>query len=351
MAGSSFLWLVVLDCFFGGCNNINNCSLILSCKFRVEVMPLNSVIVRAPASSANLGPGFDVFGLALQQPYDKVTLVNVSKGVKIHVSGLLAETISVSPEYNTAGVVACRMIQEFSLKSGVLVKIEKGVLPGRGLGSSAASAAGVAFGMDRMFGLCLSTEELIRFAAKGEVASAGSEHADNVSAAICGNFVIIKSYDPLEIVKLKAPPNMEICLAIPHMKTQANKTQKARSVVPKSVPLDKVVHNVGNAAALACGFALGDVDLIGRSMSDAIVEPARAFMIPGYQEVREKAFSAGACGVTISGAGPTMLAVVNKEKVDSQRVLRAMKEGFGFVGLDSTVFVTKPGRGTCPMEA
>jgi homoserine kinase len=314
-------------------------------------MPLSNVIVRAPASSANLGPGFDVFGLALDQPYDKVTLVSAPKGVKIHVSGLLAATISVSPEFNTAGVVASRMIQEFSLNAGVMVKIEKGILPGRGLGSSAASAAGVAFGMNCLFDLGLSLEELIHFAAKGEVASAGSEHADNVSAAICGGFVIIRSYDPLQVVKLKSPVNLEVCLAVPHMVTMPNKTQKARSVVPKSVPLDKVVRNVGNAAALASGFALGDVDLIGQSMCDAIVEPARAFMIPGYKEVKEKAFSSGACGVTISGAGPTMLAIVNKEKVDSQKVLKGMKEGFKSAGLDSTVFVTVPGRGTCLMEA
>jgi homoserine kinase len=320
-------------------------------QFRVETMPLRSVIVRAPASSANLGPGFDVFGLALEQPYDKVTLGSAPQGVKIHVSGLLAQTISEIPECNTAGIVASRMIEEFSLRTGVMVKVEKGVLPGRGLGSSAASAAGVAFGMDRLFDLRLSTEELIRFAAKGEAASAGSEHADNVSAAICGGFVIIRSYNPLQIVRLKAPLNLEVCLAIPHMKTPPNKTQKARSVVPKNVPLDKVLRNVGNAAALASGFALGDVDLIGQSMCDVIVEPERAFMIPGYREVKEKAFSAGACGVTISGAGPTMLAVVNKEKVESQKVLMAMKEGFRIVGLDSTVFVTIPGKGTCLMEA
>jgi len=204
--------------------------------------------------------------------------------------------------------------------------------------------------MNRMFDLELSTEELIRLAAKGEVASAGSEHADNVSAAICGDFVIIRSYNPMQIVNLKAPTNMEICLAIPHMITQANKTQKARAVIPKSVPLEKVLQNVGNAAAMASGFATGNVDLIGQSMMDAIVEPARAFMIPGFQKVKEKALSAGACGVTISGAGPTVLAILDAEKVVSSKILKAMKEGFKLAGLDSTVFVTKPGKGACLME-
>ncbi len=309
-------------------------------------MSLSQVVVRAPATSANLGPGFDVFGLALDQPSDKVTLLPASSGVKIQVSGVLAETISLVPEKNTAGVVATQMLEEFSLRAGVVVKIEKGIWPSRGLGSSAASAAAVAYGLNHMFNLKLRQEDLIRLAAKGEVASAGFEHADNVSAAICGDFVIIRSYNPLKIVNLKAPLEMEICVAFPHTIAPAKKTEKARAVIPKTVPLDRVVHNVGKAAAMASGFALGDVDLIGESMSDAIVEPARAFLVPGYHKVKEKALKAGACGVAISGAGPAMLAIVNKRKADSTKVAAAMKEGFRSAGLNSSAFVTKPGTGT-----
>jgi homoserine kinase len=313
-------------------------------------MPLSQVTVKAPATTANLGPGFDVFGLALQQPNDKVTLTPIPKGVKIDVSGLSAETISTTPEKNTAGVVANQMIKEFSLKTGVHIKIEKGILPGMGLGSSAASAAAVAYGLNRMFNLKLDNNELIRLAAKGEVASAGSEHADNVSAAICGDFVIVKSYNPLEIVNLKSPPDMEVCAAFPHIATPANKTEKARSVVPKLVPMDKLVHNIGKAAAMASGFATGDVELIGKSMLDAVVEPARAFLIPGYQQVRENALKAGACGVAISGAGPAMIAIVNKKKADAHKIANAMKEGFESVGLDATAFATRPGGGVCLLE-
>jgi homoserine kinase len=313
-------------------------------------MPLSHVTVKAPATTANLGPGFDVFGLALQKPSDKVAITLIPKGVKIQVSGLSAETISTAPEKNTAGVVADHMLKEFSLKTGVYIKIEKGILPGMGLGSSAASAAAVAYGLNHMFNLKLDNNELIWLAAKGEVASAGSEHADNVSAAICGGFIIVKSYNPLEIVNLKSPPNMEVCVAFPHVETPANKTEKARSVVPKLVPMDKLVHNVGRAASMASGFATGDVDLIGKSMLDAIVEPARAFLIPGYQQVKEKALKAGACGVAISGAGPAMIAIVNKKKADAPKIADAMRKGFESVGLDATAFATKPGSGVCLME-
>lgn len=314
-------------------------------------MPPTEVTVKAPATTANLGPGFDVFGLALEHPSDKVTIaLNSSTGVKIQIFGVSAKTISPVPEKNTAGVVANQMIKEFSLKTGVTIKIEKGIWPGRGLGSSAASAAAVAYGMNCLFNLKLNIVQLIRLAAKGEAASAGSEHADNVSATICGDFVIVRSYKPLEIVCMKAPPNMEVCAAFPHIITPPHKTQKARSVVPKMVPIEKLIHNVGNAAAMVSGFATGDVDLIGKSMSDCVVEPARAFLIPGYQQVKENALNTGACGVTISGAGPAMLAIVNRKNADAVKVAAAMKEGFNSAGFEATAFATRPGGGVSLLE-
>jgi len=250
-------------------------------------MPLSKISVKAPATSANMGSGFDVFGLALEKPSDKVTMVRTTAGVKIQVSGFSAETISAVPEKNTAGVVANLMLQEFSLKTGLSITIEKGIWPGKGLGSSAASAAAVAYGLNHMFNLKLSNEELVQFAAKGEVASAGCEHADNVAAAVCGDFVIVKSYNPVEIVCLKAPSDMECCVAFPHINTPTNKTEKARLVVPRTVPLEKLIYNVGQAAAMASGFATGNVELIGKSMHDSIIEPARTFLIPGYLRSRK----------------------------------------------------------------
>ncbi len=317
------------------------------CKLRVENMqPLNQITIKAPATSANLGPGFDVFGLAIEKPSDKVTLTRTaSSGVKIQVLGLSADTISSIPERNTAGVVAIQMMKDFNINSGLAVRIQKGIWPGKGLGSSAAPAAAVAYGINKMFELNLSNEQLVRYASKGEIASAGSEHADNTSAAVWGNFVIIKSYDPIEIVELKAPADMEVCVAFPHMDTPTGKTAKARAVIPKMVPLEKLVYNVGKAASMTAGFATSDVDLIGQSMCDAIVEPARAFLIPGYIQVKENALNAGACGVTISGAGPAVLAVLNKRKAEATKVAEAMKQGFKTAGYDSTVITTKPGKG------
>ena len=312
-------------------------------------MSASRVTVKAPATTANLGPGFDVFGLALEKPSDKITVSAASKGFEIKVRGLFADTIPTAPEKNTAGVVANQILGEFGLESGLVVEIDKGIIPGVGLGSSAAPAAAVAFALNRLFHLNLDYKELIRFAAKGEFASAGSEHADNVAAAICGNFVIVQSYKPLEIINLECPPDMEVCVAFPKIVT-VSKTEKARSIVSKMVPIDKVVHNVGMAAALASGFAMKDVDLIGRSMDDSVVEPARASLIPGYDRVRANAFKAGACGVAVSGAGPAMMAVVNKNKADSKKVANAMMKGFESVGLEADAFATRPGVGVSLLE-
>jgi len=310
----------------------------------------NKVIVKAPATTANLGPGFDVFGMALEHPNDKVTIIPVSKDIKIKVSGLAADTIPIDPEKNTAGVVAKAILEESSLKTGLMIKLEKGILPSVGLGSSAASAAAVAFGLNHLFNLELDHKQLIQLAAKGEVASAGFEHADNVSATIYGGFIIIESYSPLEVLHLEPPPNLGICVAIPQVPTSPKKTEKARSVLPKTVSMKKLVRNVGHAATMAAGFATGDVDLIGRSMSDAVVEPARAFMIPGYQKVKERALKAGACGVAISGAGPAMMAIVNISNTDASKVANAMEEGFKSAGVGAHTFCTKPGKGVSLLE-
>jgi len=310
----------------------------------------SEIVVKAPATTANLGPGFDVFGIALESPSDKVTIVPIYRKIKIEVYGLAADTIPTIPEENTAGVVAKEILEEFSLKTGLMIKIEKGILPSVGLGSSAASAAAVAFGLNRLFDLKLGEAQLIRLAAKGEIASAGFEHADNVSAAIYGGFTIVRSYNPLEVIHIECPPNLDICIAIPEGHILPKKTEKARSVIPKAVSMEKLVHNMGHAATMAAGFATGNVDLIGKSMSDAVVEPARSFLIPGYQKVKEKALEAGACGVAISGAGPAMMAVVNSNKADASEVAEAMKEGFKSVNVGAETFCTKPGKGVSLLE-
>lgn len=310
----------------------------------------NTVSVKAPATTANLGPGYDVFGLALGQPSDKVTLTPIEKNIEIQVSGIAAGTIPTEPEENTAGIVAKHIIQKFSLNTGLRINLEKGIIPNRGLGSSAASAAAVAFGLNHLFDLNLDNNQLIQLSAKGEVASAGFEHADNVSAAVYGDFIIVKSYHPLDVVHIESPPHLGICIAIPHIPTTPKKTRKARSVVPRTISIEKVVYNLGHVATMAAGFATGKVNMIGKAMSDAIVEPARAFMVPGFYKIKERTLKAGACGVAISGAGPAIIAIVDTKNSETTKITHAMKAGFKSVGVEASTFVTKPGKGVSLLE-
>ena len=308
-------------------------------------MSPSQATVIAPATTANLGPGFDVFGLALKHPHDKITLATIPVGIEVEASGFSEQHLPPLPKRSTASMVAECITEEFNLKTGFKIEIDRGIMPGMGLGSSAATATAVAYGINRMFNLNLNNKELVRLAAKGETASAGYAHADNVAAAIYGGFIIVRSYNPLEIVSIKPPTDLEVCAAYPHVPTSARKTAIARSVVPKQVPMEKVVHNVGSASAMAAGFASRDIDLIGASMSDVVVEHERAALIPGYRKVKDAALKAGACGVAISGAGPAMIALINKRKTEASKVAEAMKGAFESTGFKASAFATSPGKG------
>lgn len=306
-------------------------------------MAFSLVEAIAPASSANLGAGFDVFGVALDALFDRVIVEKTSgEEIKIEVEGEGCESIPKEPEKNTAGIVAKELLKLSREKNGLRIKIYKGIRPGSGLGSSAASAAAATIAINELLGLKMSQTELINFAALGELASAGAPHADNVAAAIMGNFVIIASRDPLEVISLDLPKNVKFAIVLP--KIELN-TRVARSVLPKSIDLKSLVYNIGRAAAFISGIALNSIEIMGKGMVDAVVEPARAHLIPGLKNVKEKALKAGAAGVALSGAGPSVIALVNSKKVNVENVAYAMKEAFEEVGIESVTICTKPGRG------
>jgi homoserine kinase len=306
-------------------------------------MAFSIVEAIAPATSANLGAGFDVFGVALDALSDKVLIERTDeRGLEIELKGEGYESIPREPEKNTAGIVANELLKLSREKIGLKIRILKGIRPGSGLGSSAASAAATAIAINDLLGLNLSPTELIGFAALGELASAGAPHADNVAAAILGDFIIIASREPLEVLKIKMPDNVEFAIVLPEIKLD---TRLARSVLPRSVDLGGMVHNIGRAATFVAGIALNSVEVMGKGMVDAVVEPARARLIPGLNHVKEKALKSGAVGVSISGAGPSVIALVNSGKVKARDVALAMKEAFEEVGVKSLPICAKPGDG------
>ncbi len=299
----------------------------------------SKVTIRAPSSTANLGPGFDVFGLALDAFYDTVTLAKTQDGVKIITDG----DVPTNPEKNTAGLVVKNMMKRFKIKGGVEIKIKKGVPAGYGMGSSAASASAAAVAFDRLFGLKLDGNSLVEFAGSGEEASAGTIHYDNVAASVLGGFVIVKT-DPLNVIRVDPPANLRMCVAVPTISVPKRKTKVSRGVIPKKVKLSDSILNLSNAAAIVAGFMKKDPEIIGNSIKDVIVEPARQHMIPGFAKVKENAIRAGALGVTISGAGPSVIAF-SESSADLKKISSSMAKGFASANTKCQTIICKPSKG------
>ena len=300
---------------------------------------VKSVTVRAPCSTANLVPGFDVFGLALDAFYDEVTVTKKGKGITI----VSSDDIPLKPEQNTAGLVAKEIIKKEKLRGGIEIKIKKGVPAGFGMGSSAASAAACAVGINKLYNLKLSQNKLVSYAGIGEKASAGSIHYDNVAASILGGFVIV-SLNPINIVKIEAPKDLALCIGVPKIKVPKKKTKVSRAVIPKTIKLSDSITNLSNAANIVAGFLNKDSTLIGKSVKDVIVEPARKHMIPGFDAVKKNALRVGALGVTISGAGPSVIAFGTK-KQNLKKIGEAIKKGFKSAKVDCEIVICKPSNG------
>ncbi|MEM3506453.1 MAG: homoserine kinase [Candidatus Bathyarchaeia archaeon] len=304
------------------------------------------VKVIAPSTIANLGPGFDVFGLAVNAFYDEVVVeISSNPSIEIFLDGIDSSIIPKDPSKNTAGLVAMNLLDKIKSQLGLKIFIKKGIPVGKGLGSSAACAVACALALNKLFKLNLSKDELIAIAAEGEKASAGVPHADNVAAATLGGFVILSSYNPLNVIKIDPPKQLGIVIAIPEIPFIPKKTSVARSILPKLIPLKKLVHNTGYACTIVAGFATSNMELIGKGMKDEIIEPVRSRLIPGYSRVKEEALKAGAIGVAISGAGPTMIAIIDKRKSKFNKVFKAMKDAFKESGVDSKVYLSEPSDG------
>ncbi len=300
---------------------------------------VSKVSVKAPSSTANLGPGFDVFGLAVNAFYDEVTLTKTKSGITI----VTEDNIPTNPENNTAGLVVKNMKKKFKIKSGVEIKIKKGVPAGFGMGSSAASAAATAVAFDKLFQLKLDGNSLVEYAGSGEKASAGSFHYDNVAASVLGGFVIVKT-NPLQVIRIDPPANLRMCVAVPKLDVPKKKTKVSRGVIPKKVKLTDSILNLSNASTIVAGFMKKDTELIGNSIKDVIVEPARKHMIPGFDKIKENALKAGALGVTISGAGPSVIAF-SKSSADLKKISQAMTRGFASAKTECQTVICKPSKG------
>jgi homoserine kinase len=272
---------------------------------------MKAIKIFSPATISNIGPGYDIFGLALRHIGDTIELSwRADDQVVISpVEGF--PDLPLDPKNNIAGIVALQMLKAQQLTKGLNISIQKNVMPGSGLGSSGSSAAGVAYGLNELLGKPYSQLEVVDFAMQGEAALAGKAHADNVAPAVMGGFTIVAGYEPLKVYKLPFPASLYVAIVHPQVEV---KTFEARKLLPKTVSLQTHTKQGGNIAGMVAGMTTSNYQWIKESMDDIIAEPNRAPLIPAYAEAKALALERGAIGCSISGSGPSIFAfAANKE--------------------------------------
>jgi homoserine kinase len=304
---------------------------------------LNKVKAFAPATVANISCGFDILGFALEKPGDEVIATLSDKpGLRISKIHGDNERLSYEPGNNCATVPIIEFLKQTypDIKIGIEIELFKNLPLGSGMGSSAASSVVGVYAVNRLLGDKLSKSELLPFILKGEELACGCPHADNVAPSLFGGITLIRDYFPLDIVDIDYPETLYCSLVHPHIRID---TITARKILPISIPLSTHVKQSGNLAGLVAGLITKNISLINRSFNDIIVEPIRSKLIPGFDEIKNRALESGAIGCSISGSGPSVFAL-SGNFVDAGSIAKAMSDVFKKNNLECDVFVSKINR-------
>ncbi|QBJ86592.1 homoserine kinase [Chryseobacterium gleum] len=296
---------------------------------------MKKIKLKVPATVANLVCGFDILGMAVHEPYDEMEfrLLDTPDIIIKHTD---AFGLPEEPSGNVAGIVLLKIQEYFNLKTGFEVVIHKHIKPGSGLGSSAASAAGAAFGANLLLGNKLTKEELVHFAMFGEELASGVRHADNIAPCIYGGITLVKSTNPIDIIPLNSP---DLFVTAVHPQVEV-KTSDARQILKKNITLKSAVEQWGNIAGLIAGIEKNDIPLIGRSLNDVIVEPIRSILIPKFDHIKEMSLQLGALGGGISGSGPSIF-MLSEKKETAEKMAQMMKSVYDEIEIESFVYVSK----------
>lgn len=299
---------------------------------------MNSIKAIAPATVANVTCGFDIFGFAVERPFDEVILTTKQEpGVTITRIVGDEGRLPLSTEKNTAGVAVLEFLKATGKNVGVNIELIKNLPLGSGMGSSAASSVAALVAVNHLVGEPLQRHQLLPFAIEAERVACGSGHADNVAPSLLGGFVLVRGYDPLDVVSIPTPEGLYCTLVHPQLEL---KTEDSRKVLKVSVPLREAVKQWGNIAGLVAGLMKSDYDLISRSMNDYIVEPIRSVLIPGFEKIKQSVIGSGALGSGISGSGPTIFAL-SKDAASAEKVGDIIQQQFSRFEVDSEVYISK----------
>jgi homoserine kinase len=293
--------------------------------------------VFAPATVANVAAGFDILGFAVDQPGDEVIArVGGPPGVRItRVTGGDGQ-VPLDPAKNTAGVSVQHLLAATGSRAGIELEVHKRMPLGSGLGSSAASAVAAVVATNELLGTALPREALLPFAMEAERMACGAAHADNVGPALLGGFLLIRSYSPLDVVRIAAPGALVCTLVHPQVEIR---TEDARKILKNKIAMREAVIQWGNTAGLIAGLLTADYGLIGRSLTDVIIEPARAILIPCFHRAKDAALDAGALGCSISGSGPSLFALTRGRSI-AEATGQAMAGVYRAAGIGCEVYVS-----------
>ena len=297
---------------------------------------MGSVAVYAPGTASNIGPGFDCFGIAFTGLGDTVRAARTN-GPGVRVVAVSDERIPTDPLRNTAALGAAAVIKRAGLEreAGLELHVEKGLPLAAGMGGSAASAVAGALAAHELFKTRLTRIDLLMAAIDAEAVVSG-RHADNAAPCLFGGAVIVAGLDPPEVTPVRVHDSLGLVFVTPAYEVA---TAEARRVLPAEVPRADAVGQAARLALLVLGLERGDADLVRRAIWDRIAEPRRAPLYPGYPPARTAALEAGALGVAVSGAGPTLVAVVLREA--RQAVAKALVEGYAKAGINARSHVAE----------
>lgn len=294
--------------------------------------------VFAPATVANVVCGFDILGFAVNEPGDEVVMRLTDKP-GITISKITGDDgrLPLDPEKNTVSVSVKHYLQHIGRTDvGLDIELHKKMPIGSGLGSSSASTVAGLFAAKTLLGENQEPIELLPFAMKGEELACGQGHADNVAPALFGGFVLVRSYDPLDVIRLPHPAGLYCAIVFPEVDVP---TREARQIIRNKVLLKDAVTQWGNIAGLVSGLFMQDIDLIGRSMQDVLVEPVRSMLIPDFYKMREIAMETGAVSFGISGSGPSVFAFA-KDEATAHVITQKLQQHLTNIKIGSKSFVS-----------
>jgi homoserine kinase len=298
----------------------------------------DSIKVFAPATVANVVCGFDVLGFAVNEPGDEV-IMHLTNKPGIHISKITGDNgrLPLDPAKNTVSVSVQHYLESIGRADiGLDIELHKKMPIGSGLGSSSASTVAGLFAAKTLLGDDTDPAKLLPFARKGEEMACGHGHADNVAPALLGGFVLIRSYDPLDVIRLPHPKDLYCAIVFPDVDVP---TREARQIIRNRILMKDAVTQWGNIAGLVSGLFMNDIDLIGRSMKDILVEPVRSLLIPDFYKMREMAMEMGAASFGISGSGPSVFAFTRDQET-ARKITQKLQQHLTSIQIGSNIYVS-----------